>query len=249
MRISAVSRRGLGLVCLFFGAFMTDAHSFARGQSYTATLVAFEGSIGCRAGLKGPAAGPELSIDVELKDPTGKVLKTASDSTYSTNVRVEFAVPPTVSGTYTCYGRFDVNGTTIEYLIDQHQIVLPPPVPTSLSVYYDQYLWRSFNNYNRELRYQVLEQQGRPLHVGGLQVVETYVKLRDTCPMPAIQTATTSTNAQGQFKDNYRLSSVPGCQANPACSATFEQTIRVANRVVRVNEVTYGCNGVTITPR
>lgn len=82
-------------------------------DDYMATLEIYEGSVGCRAGLKGSAAGPLLYGNSWLVDPTGATIGSTEDSTYSTNLRLDFAVQPTVSGTYTCRVRFTADGSPV----------------------------------------------------------------------------------------------------------------------------------------
>jgi len=115
----------------------------------------------------------------------------------------------------------------------------------------DDYLIQSFDNYNRELHYQVRNQLPGDLTVSGLGVTESYALNSNSCNRHAIETASDTTNAQGRFKDNYWVngSGNPGCAQNSNCTTNYTQEIRVAGILVRTNGVIYGCNGVSITPQ
>lgn len=190
-----------------------------------------------------------LSMQARVFDPVGNQIGFSSNSAYKpalTSWAIGTDSDPE-DGTYKC----EVDNYAEGQYLGQSLATLTVSFfwPTSLSVSSDQYIRRNFNDYDREIHYQVHDQYQNPLQVEGLEVIESYNKTSDTCTMPGIDTAQTLTNNQGRFKDNYRMQSVPGCDLNPMCSATFNQTIRVADRVVRTNEVVYDCYGVTITPQ
>lgn len=190
-----------------------------------------------------------LSLQARVFDPVGNQIGSSMNSAYKPSLTA-WAVGSDSNpedGTYKC----EVDNYAEGQYLGQSLATLTVSFrwPTSLSVAYDQYIRHNFNDYNREIHYQVHDQYQNPLQVGGLQVIETYVEEEDTCSMPVIDTAVTVTNDQGKFRDNYYLQSVDGCTVNSACFARYEQTIKVADRVVRVNEVRYDCYGVTITSR
>ncbi len=101
-------------------------------DDYIKTLNAFEGSIGCKATLKGFTPGPALHVYVWLLDPNGAQIGQDEDFTYGINLQVEFAVQPTVSGLYTCNAAYSVNGQSIGNLQDQNQIYTIPTGETTL---------------------------------------------------------------------------------------------------------------------
>lgn len=125
MRVARSSLLRVTLVA-FGGLVASPMLSDGAEEDYTATLEIYEGSVGCRAGLKGSAAGPLLYGNSWLVDPTGATIGSTEDWTYSTNLRLDFAVQPTVSGTYTCYVRFTADGSPVGYLRDWRPIYTAP---------------------------------------------------------------------------------------------------------------------------
>jgi hypothetical protein len=121
---------------------------------------------------------------------------------------------------------------------------------TSLRVVSGSYTTQSFGNYNFQRIYEVLDQNGAVIAKSGQAVTESYSAFSSNgCNLTAPQTASTSTNGQGRFQDNYSMSSAPAtCNSNPNCTSAATQTIRVSGRAVGTYTVTWGCNSVTITP-
>lgn len=126
----------IGMVLVLLVSLAT-VHATVNGHTrevddYIRTIDAFEGSIGCRAGLKGFAPGPALHVYVWLLDPNGVQIGQDEDFTYGINLHVEFAVQPTVTGLYTCHAAYSVNGASLGNLVDQQQIYTIPNGETTL---------------------------------------------------------------------------------------------------------------------
>lgn len=157
--------------------------------------------------------------------------------------------PNPVSGTYKCETDNYVEGQWIGKSISTINIIVL--LPSYLTVISDGYLTQEFDNYNREIFYQAKNQFDDDLTIPNLSVSESYSPISNSCNRSPIQTGSASTNSIGRFKDNYWVqgSGTPGCQEDPQCTTAATQTIRVANILVRTNEVTFGCNGVTIVPQ
>lgn len=105
-------------------------------------------------------------------------------------------------------------------------------------------------DYNREIHYEVRDENDTPMAVSGLTVEETYERdsSQNSCNVSRPLTASATTNSQGRFKDNYYVTpgGIPACDSNPNCTTRFVQRIKVSNILVRTNEVIYGCASVTV---
>lgn len=120
-------------------------------------------------------------------------------------------------------------------------------IPSSLRVAADTYNPQQFNNYRRQRRYIVLDQNGTDIRRYGLQVEEIIERFApDGCRVPLPNTGSGFTGTDGGFGDQLGITNLQGCRDNDQCTSHTVQTIYVERRIVARWPVVFGCSGVTI---
>lgn len=80
---------------------------------YSGYVEILQGSVVCRQGMLGQSSGPLLSYDAWVTDPRNVTVGGQQKSTYSYRLDGQYSIQPQTSGTFTCYSRFSVDGTTL----------------------------------------------------------------------------------------------------------------------------------------
>jgi hypothetical protein len=101
--------------------------------------------------------------------------------------------------------------------------------------------------YWRVRDYEVLDTNGYPIQVM-MFMDESFTTPQNTCGVGFIE-GDDYTTGQGTFRDNFFMCGyIPGCSNGQTCTAVRNQSWKANTYPVGNYQITYTCNGVTITP-